>query len=218
MNTTTVRSQSVWEERANAISHGVGFLAAVAGAPVLIVSAMRAGDSAGVVGAAVFAFTTMLLYFTSAVYHALPEGRSKRLFKLLDHSAIYLLIAGSYTPFTLGVLRGVFGWTLFGIVWGLALGGIIVKSIGAFKSDRLSVLLYLVMGWLVLIAIKPLLEGMPLAGFLWLAAGGVAYSAGVYFYARDRKMRFGHLIWHLFVIAGTGCHFVAVWRYAGAAG
>ena len=211
----TFRSQTVWEERANAISHGLGFVAAVAGAPLLIVSAMHAGGAAGVVGASVFAVTSILLYLTSAVYHALPEGRAKRLFKLLDHSAIYLLIAGSYTPFTLGVLRGPLGWTLFGIIWGLALGGIIVKSVGGMSSNRVSTFLYLAMGWLVLIAIKPLLTSMPLAGFLWLAAGGVAYSAGVFFYATDQKYRFAHFIWHLFVIAGTGCHFVAVWRYAG---
>lgn len=211
----TIRSQTVCEERANAISHGLGFVAAVAGAPLLIVSALRSGDPAGVVGASVFAATTMILYLTSAVYHALPEGGAKRLFKLLDHSAIYLLIAGTYTPFTLGVLRGALGWTLFGIVWGLALGGIIVKSVGRLKSNRVSTFLYLFMGWLVVIAIEPLLRGMPLTGFLWLAAGGVAYSAGVFFYATDQRYRFGHFIWHLFVIAGTGCHFVAVWRYAG---
>ncbi|MCB1079125.1 MAG: hemolysin III family protein [Verrucomicrobiae bacterium] len=209
------RPQTVWEERANAISHGLGCAAAVAGAPLLIVSAMQTGGAAGVVGAAVFAATTILLYLTSAIYHALPMGRTKRVFKLLDHSAIYLLIAGTYTPFTLGVLRGTLGWTLFGIVWGLALGGIIVKSIGALKCDRISTFLYLAMGWLVLIAIKPLIAGMPMTGFLWLAAGGIAYSAGVFFYATDQRYRFGHFIWHLFVIAGTGCHFVAVWRYAG---
>lgn len=211
----SIRRQSVWEERANAISHGLGFAVAAAGAPVLIASALRSSDPAGVIGASVFVATTLLLYLTSAVYHALPEGRAKRLFQLFDHSAIYLLIAGTYTPFTLGVLRGTLGWTLFGIIWGLALGGIVVKSLGAMRCDRLSTLLYLVMGWLVLIAIKPLIAAMPLSGFLWLAGGGIAYSAGVFFYATDHRYRFGHFIWHLFVLAGTGCHFVAVWRYAG---
>lgn len=206
---------SLREEVANAVSHGLGLLAAIAGAPLLIATAVETGGTYGVIGASVFAATMILLYLTSTVYHALPTGRAKRIFQYLDHSAIYLLIAGTYTPFTLGVLRGAMGWTLFGLIWGLALGGIVIKSIGALKCDRISTFLYLAMGWLVLIAIKPLIEGMPTTGFLWLAAGGVAYSAGVIFYATDRRLRFGHFIWHLFVLAGTACHFVAVWRYAG---
>ncbi len=211
----TERTQTVAEEVANTVSHGLGFVAAVAGAPLLIVTAIQAGGTAGVVGACVFVATMALLYFTSSVYHALPMGRTKRLFKLLDHSAIYLLIAGTYTPFTLGVLRGPLGWSLLGIVWGLAIGGVLIKALGAMKSERLSTFLYLAMGWLVIIAIKPLWEGLSTAGMAWLVAGGVSYSVGVIFFAMDRRVRFAHFVWHLFVLAGTGCHFMAVWNQAG---
>ncbi len=208
------RTQSTGEELANAISHGLGFVGAVVGAPVLIVTAVKTGGPAGVIGASVFAATMVLLYLTSSVYHALPMGRTKRLFKLLDHSAIYLLIAGSYTPFTLGVLRGPLGWTLLGLVWGLAIGGILIKALGAMKCEKISTFLYLAMGWLVLIAIKPLWENMPTEGLAWLVAGGVAYSTGVIFFMSDRRYRYAHFVWHLFVLAGTACHFVAVWRFA----
>ena len=209
------RTQTIGEEVANAVSHGLGFVLAIVGTPVLIVTAVKTGGAAGVVGASVFAATMVLLYLTSSVYHALPNGKTKRLFKLLDHSAIYLLIAGSYTPFTLGVLRGPLGWTLLGIVWGLAIGGILIKALGAMKCEKISTFLYLAMGWLVLIAIKPLWENMSPEGLAWLVAGGVSYSVGVIFFVSDRRLRYGHFIWHLFVLAGTTCHFVAVWQHAG---
>ncbi len=208
------REQSHHEEVANTISHGLGLLAAIVGAPLLIVTAVKAGGAYGVIGASVFAATMVLLYLTSTVYHALPGGRAKRLFQLLDHSAIYLLIAGTYTPFTLGVLRGAMGWTLFGIVWGLALGGILIKSLSQIRGHKISTFIYLAMGGLVLIAIKPLWEGLSTAGMAWLVAGGVAYSVGVIFFVYER-LKFGHLIWHLFVLAGTACHFAAVWIHAG---
>lgn len=209
------RTQTIGEEVANAVSHGLGFVLAIVGTPVLIVTAVKTGGAAGVVGASVFAATMVLLYLTSSVYHALPTGKTKRLFKLLDHSAIYLLIAGSYTPFTLGVLRGPLGWTLLGVVWGLAIGGILIKALGAMKCEKISTFLYLAMGWLVLIAIKPLWENMSPEGLAWLVAGGVSYSVGVIFFVSDRRLRYGHFIWHLFVLAGTTCHFVAVWQHAG---
>ncbi len=207
------RSQSRGEEIANGLSHGVGFLAAVAVAPVLAVSACRRGSSAGIVGASVFAFTMILLYITSTLYHLLAENKAKRIFHVLDHSAIFLLIAGTYTPFTLGVLRGALGWTLFGLVWGIAVVGVAFKSAGGVRYQRLSIVLYLAMGWLVLIAAKPLWLNMPAWGLFWLVAGGVAYTAGVGFYAAKR-LRYAHFVWHLFVIAGTACHFIAVLRYA----
>ena len=207
------RAQSCGEEIANGISHGVGFLAAVAVAPVLVVSASRRGSPAGIVGASVFAFTMMLLYITSTLYHTLAENKAKRVFHVLDHGAIFLLIAGTYTPFTLGVLRGTLGWTLFGLVWGIALVGVVLKSIGGIRYQRLSTMLYLAMGWLVIIAAKPLWLNMPAWGLFWLVAGGVAYTAGVGFYAAKR-IRYAHFVWHLFVMAGTACHFVAVLRYA----
>lgn len=207
------RAQSLGEEIANSVSHGVGFLAALAASPVLIFSAVQNDSSAGIVGASVFAFTMVLLYITSALYHTLARNKAKRVFQVLDHGAIFLLIAGTYTPFTLGVLRGAWGWTLFGIVWGLAVVGVVLQSIGGAKYQRLSTILYLAMGWLIIIAVKPLWLNMPSWGLFWLLAGGAAYTAGVGFYAANR-VRYAHFIWHLFVIAGTACHFIAVWRYA----
>jgi hemolysin III len=207
------RVQSFGEEIANSVSHGVGFLAAVAVSPVLIVSAVRHDSSAAIVGASVFAFTMILLYMTSTLYHALARKKAKRVFQILDHSAIFLLIAGTYTPFTLGVLRGAWGWTLFGLVWGIAVVGLVLKSIGGVRYKRLSTILYLAMGWLIIIALKPLLLKMPSWGLFWLLLGGAAYTAGVGFYAAKR-IRYAHFVWHLFVIAGTMCHCIAVLEYA----
>jgi len=207
------RTQTRGEEIANSVSHGVGFLAAVAASPVLIFSAVQHGSSAGIVGASVFAFTMLLLYITSTLYHTLAMNKAKRVFQVLDHGAIFLLIAGTYTPFTLGILRGAWGWTLFGIVWGIAVVGVVLKSIGGVRYQKLSTILYLAMGWIIIIAVKPLYLNMPSWGLFWLLAGGAAYTAGVGFYAADR-IRYAHFIWHLFVIAGTACHFIAVLRYA----
>jgi len=208
------RPQSLGEEIANSISHGVALLLAVAGTPILIITAVQRGSAAGVVGASVFAATMVLLYLTSMLYHLLPQNRAKQLFQILDHGAIYLLIAGTYTPFTLGVLRGAWGWTLFGLVWGLALTGVLLKSFGGIRYPRLSTSLYLAMGWLVIIAIKPVWQLMPGWGLFWLVAGGVAYTLGVIFFVADERVRFAHFVWHLFVAAGTTCHFFAVLWYA----
>ena len=207
------RAQTRGEEIANSVSHGVGFLAALAASPVLIFSAVQHGSSAGIVGASVFAFTMVLLYITSSLYHTLDRNKAKRVFQVLDHGAIFLLIAGTYTPFTLGVLRGAWGWTLFGIVWGIAVAGIVLKSICGVRYQKLSTILYLAMGWSIIIAVKPLYLNMPPWGLFWLLAGGLVYTAGVGFYAADR-IRYAHFIWHLFVIAGTACHFIAVLKYA----
>ena len=207
------RVQSLGEEIANSVSHGVGLLAAVVAVPFLLVAAIERGEAAGIVGASIFATTMVLLYLTSTLYHALPANRAKRVFRVLDHAAIYLLIAGTYTPFTLGVLRGAWGWTLFGLVWGLALAGVVVKAVGGVQYLRFSTGLYLVMGWLILIAAKPLWLRLPPWGLFWLFAGGIAYTAGVAFYRADR-IRYAHFVWHLFVLAGTACHFIAVLRYA----
>ena len=206
------RPQNPGEELANSVSHGVGFLAAVATIPILVIGALNDG-AAAVVGAAIFGATMALLYLTSTLYHAMAPNRAKRVFQILDHSAIYLLIAGTYTPFTLGVLRGGWGWSLFGVIWGLAVIGITLKSVRGICYPRLSTAVYLMMGWLVVIALKPLAENVPAWGLFWLAAGGVAYTAGVGFYAA-RRMRYAHFVWHLFVLAGSACHFVAVLRYA----
>jgi len=207
------RTQSLGEEIANSVSHGVGLLAAVAAAPVLVLSAVQHDGAARIVGASVFAATMVLLYLTSTLYHALPRNRAKRVFQVLDHAAIFLMIAGTYTPFTLGVLRGPWGWTLFGLVWGLALAGVVLTAVGGVRYPKLSTCLYIAMGWLVLIAVKPLWLRVPPWGLFWLLAGGIAYTGGVAFYAAKR-VRYSHFVWHLFVITGTACHFIAVLRYA----
>jgi hemolysin III len=209
------RTQSRGEEIANSVSHGVGMMAALAAAPILIVSAAQRGGAAQIVGASIFAAAMVLLYLTSTLYHALPRNRVKRLFQILDHGAIYLLIAGTYTPFTLGVLRGAWGWTLFGLVWGLALAGVVLKAVAGIRYPRLSTSLYVAMGWLALIAIEPLWLHLPAWGLFWLLAGGIAYTLGVVFFALDGRVRYSHFVWHLFVLAGTACHFVAVLGYAG---
>jgi hemolysin III len=178
-----------------------------------MLSAVRHGGAARIAGASVFAVAMLLLYLTSTLYHALPGSRAKQRFRLLDHASIYVMIAGTYTPITLSVLGGTWGWTLFGIVWGLALGGIVLTMAGGVRYPKLRISLYLAMGWLIVVAVKPLWLRMPSEGLLWLSAGGLAYTVGVVFYAAKR-VRYGHFVWHLFVIAGTACHFIAVLRFA----
>jgi len=212
---SVVRLQSDAEELANSLSHALGLLAAVVATPFLIVRAVSLGDPAFVVGVTVFGITMTLLYLASTVYHWMPPGKAKDVFNIIDHSAIYLLIAGTYTPFTLGALSGAWGWTLFGIVWTLAVVGMLLKSFRRLHHPVLSIGLYLVMGWLILVAVHPLTRAVPPAGIAWLGAGGAAYTLGVIFFALDHKIRFGHFVWHLFVLTGTLCHFVAVFAYAG---
>ena len=207
------RPQSLGEEVANSVSHGLGLTAAVAAFPVLVMAAQQRGGTAGIVGASVFATTMVLLYLASTLFHALPRCRAKRVFQILDHSAIYLLIAGTYTPFTLGVLRGDWGWTLFGLVWGMAIAGTLLKALGGVRYTTLSTWTYLAMGWLVVIAAKTVWTLVPGWGLFWLIAGGVAYTAGAVFFMAER-IRYFHFVWHLFVVAGTACHFIAVLRYA----
>ena len=207
------RPQSLGEEVANSVSHGIGLLAALVASPILVTAALNRGDLAGIVGASVFATTMVLLYLASTLFHALPPNRAKRVFQILDHSAIYLLIAGTYTPFTLGVLRGVWGWTLFGLVWVLAVVGTVFKSLGGVRYTTFSTWVYLAMGWLVLIAIEPVWTLVPKWGLFWLVAGGIAYTAGTVFFMAER-IRYFHFVWHLFVVLGTACHFIAVLWYA----
>jgi hemolysin III len=203
------RRQSVGEEIANCVSHGVGLIAGAIAAPFLIVAAVRQGDPAFIVGASIFAATIVLMYLASTLYHALPENRAKRVFRVIDHGSIYLLIAGTYSPFTLGMLPGAWGWTLFGIVWGLAVIGIAMKSTGRAWHPIVSTGLYLTMGWLAVVAVRPIWTHLPKESIAWLAAGGAAYTIGVGFFAAQ-KLRYGHFVWHLFVVAGTACHIVAV--------
>jgi hemolysin III len=207
------RSISFGEEIANSISHGLGLLLAIAVVPVLVLSAMRIGNTYFLVGASVFGGTMVLLYLASTLYHSLTHAGAKRFFRLIDHSAIFLLIAGTYTPFTLGVLRGPWGWTLLAIVWVLAVAGIVMKAIIGTRHSWISIVLYLIMGWLAVVAVKPILLLVPLPGILWILGGGIAYTGGLAFFAAPR-LRYGHFIWHLFVIAGTTCHFCAVLWYA----
>jgi hemolysin III len=218
LNTTNLlamneRPQSVGEEIANSISHGIGLLLALVAFPVLVIAALRRGEATEIIGATVFATTVVLLYSTSMLFHAFPHSRAKRVFQVLDHSAIYLLIAGTYTPFTLGVLRGTWGWTLFGLVWSMAVIGIVLKAVGGVRYNTVSTLVYVAMGWLVVIAADTVWTLVPKWGIFWLFAGGIAYTLGAVFFLAER-IRFFHFVWHLFVIAGTACHFVAVLWYA----
>ena len=208
------RPQSLGEEIANSVTHGVALLGGFATLAVLVLTAGGQRDRWRLVGGIVFGVTLVVLYLASTLYHALPAGRAKRVLRVLDHSAIYLLIAGTYTPFTLGVLRGPWGWALLGTIWTLALLGIVAKSTLGFRFPRLSTVLYVAMGWLALIAIRPLVAHVPPEGLAWLFAGGVCYTAGVAFYANDTRLRYGHALWHLFVVAGSCCHVVAVLWYA----
>ncbi len=209
--TSTLREPR--EELAASLSHGLGLLCALAVTPVLVVSAVNQGSAAQVVGNSVFGASLVLLYLASAWYHAAPAGRLRTRLRKLDHAAIYLLIAGTYTPFTLGVLSGAWGWTLFGIVWGAAALGVGQKLIGGVRYPRLSTAVYLIMGWIVVIAIRPLALNMPAHGIWWLVAGGLCYSIGVLFY-RAQSLRYSHFTWHLFVLGGSTCHVFAVLWYA----
>ena len=206
-----MRDQSRGEEIANSISHGVGFLGAVAVTPVLIIAAIPSGPSA-IVGASIFGATMMVLYLVSCLYHAFPENRAKRLFQIFDHGAIFLLIAGTYTPFTLSVLEGAWGWSLFGVVWSFAIAGVVLKSVGGPRSGKLSTGLYLAMGWMAVVAAKPLYTNLSAEGLFWLLAGGAMYSGGVFFFMIDNRVRYSHFIWHIFVLMGTACHVMAVFK------
>ncbi|MCU0974721.1 MAG: hemolysin III family protein [Steroidobacteraceae bacterium] len=210
---TAYRLQSRAEEIANSATHALALVLVVVGGPVLIVTALRDGTLTDVVAVSVFAAAMALMYFASATYHALKPGAAKHVFHVLDHAAIYLLIAGTYTPFTLSVLDGAWGWTLFGVVWTLAILGIALKLVAGFRWHKLSLAVYVGMGWIAIVAIKPLMEALPAAGLAWLLAGGLAYTAGVAFYV-NKRLRYSHAVWHLFVLAGTACHYVAVLRYA----
>ncbi len=208
------RAQTWGEEFANALSHGIGCALAVASLPILVAFAAARGGAAHVVGASLFAATMILLYLVSALYHALPAGRAKHWFARLDHAAIYLFIAGSYMPYLLGVLRGPWGWTLFGIVWGAAAVGVAAKLFNRLRHPLWSTGLYVAMGWVALIALAPLVQRMPGAGLAWLVAGGLAYTLGAVVFLFDSKVRYAHFVWHLWVMAGSACHFCAALWYS----
>jgi hemolysin III len=199
-------------ERLNAWTHLIGALLAAFGAIWLLLRASLQGDPWKIVAIAVYGLSLVLLYSISTLYHSL-RGPAKTIMRKLDHLSIYLLIAGSYTPFCLVTLRGPWGWSLLGIVWGLALLGILQELKPRSEARVLSLVIYALMGWIVLVAIKPLLAALGTAGFTWLAAGGVCYTVGIIFFAFDERFRHWHGIWHLFVIAGSLLHFVTIWRY-----
>ncbi len=199
-------------ERLNSITHLIGAFLSVAGLVVLVILAVRADDAWKIVSFSIYGTTLVLLYLFSTLYHS-TRGRSKSVLQKLDHAAIYLLIAGTYTPFTLVSLRGVWGWSIFGVVWGLALAGLLQDVLIKKRLHVLSVSIYLIMGWLVVVALRPLSAVLPLRGMIYLAAGGLSYTIGVAFYALDRKIPYGHGLFHFFVLAGSASHYAAVLLY-----
>lgn len=200
------------EEIANGVTHGVGLAASVAGAAALVVLTASGGDAWRIVGGGVYGLALVSLYTASTLYHLSRKPGNKRVLRVLDHCAIYLLIAGTYTPFTLVGLRGGWGWTLFGLVWGLAAAGIAFKVFFTGRLNALSTVVYVLMGWLAVVAAKPMLEVLPGGVILWLVAGGVVYTAGTVFY-HNRRVPYSHAVWHVFVIAGSACHYLAVSRH-----
>jgi hemolysin III len=199
-------------ERFNAITHAVGALLAAVSGALLIAVASTGGDPWKIVSFSVYAAMLLTLYLTSSMYHSV-RGSAKDLLRKMDHCAIYLLIAGSYTPFTLVTLRGALGWWLFGVVWALALFGVVQEIWYAKGARTLSLVIYVMMGWLAIICVKPLIAALGWQGFSWLAAGGLFYTIGIAFYASDHKVRHGHGIWHLFVLGGSVCHYIAILCY-----
>ncbi|QQR74146.1 MAG: hemolysin III family protein [Holophagales bacterium] len=203
---------SVGEEIAHGVSHGVGIVLSIAGLVILVACAALRGNVWHVATSAVFGTTLILLYVASTLYHSVPILRAKRVLRVLDHSAIYLLIAGTYTPLTLVTLRGPWGWTLFAIVWSSAVAGVIFKSVALGRARIFSVVLYVLMGWCVVIAIKPLLAALAPGGVMLLFGGGLAYTLGLIFYGWQ-SMRYHHFLWHLFVMLGSVLHYFAVLFY-----
>jgi hemolysin III len=208
------RSQTLGEELANAISHGIGFVLALASLPLLLVFVPRGVGAINIVAACVFSATMMVLYLVSALYHAWPPGAGKTWLNRFDHAAIYVFIAGSYTPFVLGVLRGGWGWSLFGVVWALAALGCTAKMLDRLRHPLWSTGLYVAMGWIAVVAAAPLVDRMPGAGLAWVVGGGLSYTAGAAVFLLDSRVRYAHFVWHLFVLGGSACHFVAVLNYA----
>jgi len=203
-------TQSAGEELANGISHGIGLVGAMIGTPILLLAVFHHGSISFLIGTSIFTMTMLLVYLGSTVYHAWPQTRVKSILQVIDHSAIFLLIAGTYTPFALGPLRDGGGLTMLAIVWTLALFGVVMKATrGALRHRKLAMTLYLGTGWLGVIFIRPLALMIPWSAVLWLVVGGIAYTAGTLFFANER-LRYGHFVWHLFVLAGTSCHFAAV--------
>lgn len=198
------------EEIANSLTHGLGIALAVVGLVLIVIFVAGSHDVWRIVSCSIYGVTLVMLYSASTLYHSFRNPRVKRWFRILDHACIYLLIAGTYTPFTLVTLRGPWGWSLFGVVWGLALCGLVFKLLFIDRFPIVSVTVYLLMGWMAVVAIKPMVDRLPATGLLWLVAGGLLYTIGVIFYANGNRIRYGHAIWHVFVLGGSICHYIAV--------
>lgn len=202
----------ILDEIANSVTHGFGVVLSIAGLVLMIVYSSLNGNAWHVVSSSIFGSTMIFLYLASTLYHSSKTEKAKHFYKILDHSFIYILIAGTYTPFTLVTLNGALGWTLFGIIWGLAIAGVVFKFYFVHRFKILSTAIYLLMGWLIIFAINPLLDHLPIGGVYWLIGGGLSYTFGVVFYVWH-KLPFNHSIWHLFVLGGSVCHFFAVFFY-----
>ena len=211
-DTTTVRLYTLGEEIAHSITHGVGIVLSIAGLTLLLVQAFLYGNAYQIVSFSIYGATLIFLYLASTLYHSFQQPRVKQMFQIVDHSAIYLLIAGSYTPFLLISIRGVWGWTLLMIIWGLAILGVSFKTLFINRFEKLSVLTYILMGWLCVVALNEMLVSIPVGGLIWLAAGGVVYTLGIIFYAMHR-IPYNHAVWHVFVLGGSLCHYFAVLFY-----
>ncbi len=209
--THSEQSIHIGEEIANSITHGVGVLLSIAGLAVLVTLAALHGSAWHIVACSVYGATLVLLYLSSTLYHAIQAPRAKRVFRVFDHSAIYLLIAGTYTPFLIVTLRGKLGWTLFGLQWGLAIAGIVFKSLTLEGYEIASTVVYALMGWMGIVGLRSIYASLSMGGVVWILAGGLSYTIGILFFAINR--RYCHAIWHLFVLAGSVCHFYAVLRY-----
>lgn len=213
MSHRSEKHYTVGEEVANAITHAVGVVLSVVALILLVVYASFEGDAWRIVGVSIFGSALILLYMASTLYHALPQPSLKRIMRILDHSAIYVLIAGTYTPFLLGIMRSTWGWVLFGVLWGAAVAGIVFKLFCIGRFDKISTLFYVAMGWAIVVAIKPAVELVPVGGMVLMLIGGLAYMGGVIFYLWDR-LPYNHAIWHLFVLAGSATHFAAIFAFA----
>ncbi len=206
------RVASTQEELLNALTHGIGFVLSLIGLPILVLSAAARGERLTIIGASVFGATLIALYAASTLYHAIPHPTLKQKLRIVDHAAIYLLIAGTYTPFTLGVLRGTWGWAIFGIIWTLAALGVLFKLKFGARFQKASTAMYIAMGWVIIIALKPMMHVLPTAGLMLLGAGGLFYTGGCVFYLARKS--WSHPVWHLFVMGGSACHYFAVLYYA----
>ena len=204
----------VTESIANAVTHGIGLAASLVAVPILLADTAQRGDVISMTGAAIYGVSLVVLFATSTIYHSFARSPARQLLRTVDHSAIYILIAGSYTPFALGPLRGTFGYSLLVAVWLMAIAGIAMKLWKGFGRGWRAVVPYIAMGWLAVIGLKPLIDGIGMRGVMWMLAGGLFYTGGVYFYAFDKRIRYGHAVWHLFVLGGAVCHFFAVLWHA----